>query len=493
MTAELHGVMAALSPGLVGFFLGAALGYRWYRDTPGAAYVFAGSGGVLAYLALALYIRWQDAQGAQVFSPALQPVLWFLLALAVCLLFWARPWGRVGQHVYPEVPGGGVGSGVLALVPMSAAVALLLALLAQNLAQVAINPLTSWDGLGLWTTWGEWFLHFDLDPEGARGRTRAEYGSFPWKHPRHPPTVYHLSAFSGYALTQTELLRGWLVPWSFIWLCGAAAVWGCVRACCTSRWMPAFAVVAYCSLPLLENHAILVGYADFWVAIVVTIAAAILAVALMTGNVGFWVVGLLCAVTPVGMKNTGILYSAALILPLLVIFGAGAMPRVFLALSAALIAAACWFYLVGFDLNLAGRRFALIRGDDAQVLFGGYKMAFEPYPLVDILRNEVWAFLVHQSFSIVALLLAVAIATSFLRGNALPAPHRRALLYLSSVAVALILAFMLPQFITRYAERFAEPGSDLGGSRFLLAVGPVAIMAMAIVVRSLETPQHDAQ
>ena len=457
----------------------------FYRGTPGAVAILAAAGGLIGYLSLALLIRLLDESGIQVFSQTLILSIWVLLttsAISLGMAVWR-------QAALADICSNSfIGTRVDVVVEsklMMPCIAVVALLAMQTIFQVVVTPVAGWDALGLWTTWAEFFLQFDHGVEGYLGKTRAEFGSFPEHHPRHPPTVYHLSAFSGFALENTNMLRGWLVPWTCIWGCGASAVWGFARGCCRSRWIPLLALWGYFSLPLLTNHAILVGYADFWIAILMTVAAAALATAIVGGGKSFWGVGLLCAVAPVGIKGTGLIYSLVLLLPLTAIFAFRLSSRSTTFVFLIMCVAALWLWVSGFDIQIAGQRFALVRGEEEQILAGGYVMAMDSYPTISILRNEFWALFMNQSFSLLFLLFVVSAAIGILN-HSVQCTHARALIFLLLVAVALVVAFSVPQLIREYAENFAEPRSDTGGSRFILALGPILIMATVLAARIME-------
>ena len=61
--------------------------------------------------------------------------------------------------------------------------------------------------------------------------------------------------------------------------------------------------------------------------------------------------------------------------------------------------------------------------------------------------------------------------------------------FLLGVATSLTLIFMVPQLVTHYSARFATPSSDLGLSRFLMAVGPIVLMTLGFVVRLVAIPR----
>ena len=345
--------------------------------------------------------------------------------------------------------------------------------------QAAISPVSGWDALGLWTSWGELFLRFELSPEGFRGKSRADGFSFPFSHRRHPPTIYHLSAFTGFALEGAVSFRGWLISSSFTWLCGAAMVWGGAVALSASRVIAAFAVYGYCSLPLLENHAILVGYADPWIAVVAAASGVFIALAFVFRKATFWILGVLFAVTPLLLRSQ-VLYTLALAVPLTGILVAQKNFKLLILLFIGAICVVGLAFLNGFDITLAGQRMALLNGERLEAVFGGRVFVFEPYASTQILINEAWRFLVNQSFSTIMLLALFGFLVMVSTMDSLGDSRRQALIFLLASAALLVLGFIFPQLSTDYSERFAAIGADKGHSRFLLPVGPLVILASAL-------------
>ncbi len=478
---ELAGSLTALSPAFCGALMGLALAAKYSREAPGTTAVLSGAGGVFGYLLLALVIQWQDARGAVVFSPFLKQALWILmLCLAVtCVRLWRNSTAKLaGLEV--------TGSAGSAASTLRWAMLFLFGLLVFSvLLQAAISPVSSWDGLGLWTTWADMLLEYEFDPEGYSGRTRAEHGAFSWRHPRHPPSLYYLVAFNGFAFNGSDLIRGWLIPWSAVWLCGAVVVWGAVRELSGSSHVALFSAYAYSALPLLENHAILVGYADFWNAILVTLAVACLSLALTGGSRLMWLFAVVATLSLTLLKNTGVLYVIAVTLPLVAVLLGRWSPLLLASLFIAILPLTAWFYFTGFNIQFTGFNFALIRGDAEQVIFGGWAMTFDRYPLWGIISNHAWAFFVNQSFSLVGTFWMLGLLVAMSLKTAACSTDRHALFYGLGAALGLIIVFSLPQLITSYAENYAISSSDLGNSRFLLPVGPVVIISTGLLSKVL--------
>ena len=267
---------------------------------------------------------------------------------------------------------------------------------------------------------------------------------------------------------------------------------GAVLTISRNYWLACLTAYAYFSLPLLENHASLVGYADLWVTVNVTIVAALFAVGLSHTGLGYLAVGVLLAFAPLALKNTGILYTASLLLPLLVVLLRERCPRVLAILLVLGSLAGLWIIFQGFDFSVAGTRYAIDWQDGWEIAFGGYTMSFNPFPLHRILYNHLWAFFVNQSFTTVVGLGLCSAGWLCARRGELEKNVSMPLQFLLGTALSVTIAFVLPQLATSYAERFAVPSSDIGMSRFLLSVPPILLMTLAFWPNMFNRPNSTA-
>ena len=452
-------------PGIVGALLSALFSIRFVSAAGGPTLLAAGFGGFFAYLLLAALLYAGNLLGVTVFRPGYLTALaavFTLSLLAVMRLAHFRPRFRVGYSLILTLP-------IFLIVGIS-------------LYHVALAPISSWDSLTMWVSHAHEYLQFD--------ESRSSGEAFESAHPRHPLTVVTIAAFSGHAASQGIAQLGPLSAWWFVWVSGAMALTGAVLTISRSYWLAGLAAYAYFSVPLLENHASLVGYADLWVTVNVTVVVALLTVGLSRAGVGYLALGVLLAFAPLAFKNTGILYSASLLLPLLVVLLRARFPRllaIILVLGALL---GLWAVLQGFDFNVAGRRYALDWTDSGQIAFGGYIMSFKPFSFDRILHNHLWAFFVNQSFSTVVGLGLCSAVWLFARRGELELNVSMPLQFLLGAAITLTTVFMLPQLVTSYAERFAVPPSDIGMSRFLLGVPPILLITLAFWPHMINRPRE---
>ena len=103
--------------------------------------------------------------------------------------------------------------------------------------------------------------------------------------------------------------------------------------------------------------------------------------------------GAALAMTPMLMKNTGVLYATAILLPLssVLVSKRNRAQVIWFALLAMMVISSAVYF--GFNLTVAGSQFALIPGRSIEVIFAGYTMEVGGYSLVDVLRNHFLGFL----------------------------------------------------------------------------------------------------
>lgn len=468
-----------LSPGILGSSLGVLLARVAGSRNAGLWHLHFAAGGILGYLALAIYIQALDKIGQRVFDSLPQLSL---IGLTGILVFFAIKSRRINTLV--AIAGTQKTSASFAYAGIVGGLAGLLVLVL--LYSVSHTPVMAWDALDMWVYRAKYFLLFDTTEWALDGFSRAEGDSFPWAHGRHPMTIIYLAAFSGYTTEGTEVLRGTLLPWIYVWICGAVAIYGLCREFGLSYGVTLLSVYAYLSTPLLEAHAYLVGYADLWVTVSVVTAAAMLAVGINHSSTYFKVAGIVMSFAPMAMKNTGVLYSISLILPLMLVSISAKFPRALLLSTLLLFITATVLIAVGFDVEFAGKRYALIYGVDAAVAFGGYEWPLILYSPIEVALNKLEAVFVNHSFSIIGLLVLIVVANFASKIHGVSTPLHDSQKYL--ILVVLIGAFVIsaPELLAVYSEQYAEAGSDTGASRFLMAFMLVGLLSVVPTAKLFE-------
>jgi hypothetical protein len=267
-----------LLPWLLGFALLSALDWPRPSTLPalpsaGSTALRLGTGYFVGALLLTLWMRALSATGIPFGRLSIGAPLF---VVAVTLLFWAARWQRIPLATLCDLPRFLIRPPLprwqrFAWTVLLAWLALRFALLA---AEVAWRPLYPWDAWVQWATkarvWYELgrivpFVHAEAWLAGATG---AYFDA----SPNYPATVPLLQVWSCIALgSWDDSAMNW--PWLLMAVALALAIYGALRD--TGLSLLAALVGAYLvvSLPLLDAHVALAGYADLMMACVYTLAA----------------------------------------------------------------------------------------------------------------------------------------------------------------------------------------------------------------------------
>ena len=267
-----------LLPWLLGFALLSALDWPRPSTLPavpsaGGTALRLGTGYFVGALLLTMWMRALSVTGIPFGRLSIGAPLF---AVAAALLFWAARGQRVPLATLSDLPRFLIrpplrGWQRFAWTVLLAWLALRFALLA---AEVAWRPLYPWDAWVQWATkarvWYELgrivpFVHAE---DWLAGATGAYFDA----SPNYPATVPLLQVWSCIALgSWDDSAMNW--PWLLMAVALALAIYGALRD--TGLSLLAALVGAYLvvSLPLLDAHVALAGYADLMMACVYTLAA----------------------------------------------------------------------------------------------------------------------------------------------------------------------------------------------------------------------------
>lgn len=354
-------------------------------------------------------------------------------------------------------------------------------------------PLSSWDGLGHWSVWPKLFIEYDFGLYEHRRGSRTLQSPFPLNH-RHPLTLVFLGAFSAVAQSLSGFFVGWMISSSIIYLCGAATVYAATTIISGSKLIGAIITLGYFSLPLLENHAVLLGYAEMWIVGGVVLAIALVSVAISTGCRATWILGLIVCATPLFVKNTGILYFSAVAVPSFLLFAKSRISLLSLAMTALLaviaVSVLVSFMPVDFSFQVLGTKVFLGRELLPVIeMLDGRRFVFGGTALCTIFENHFYMLVKNSSFSVLGLLLLISIivySAGSLRGEP---KLRQIFAFLVSSATLMLLGFALMQLSGDFSSRYSLPGSDTGSSRFLLPVGPIVLLLCSLLWRAADVSQ----
>lgn len=228
------------------------------------------------------------------------------------------------------------------------------------------------------------------------------------------------------------------------------------------------------SLPLLENHLLIGGYAESLMACSIVFSVVCFDVGLRTKHHIFQIIAVLFALSLVLLKNIGAIYAgcvlAALAIDYLARVREGSQKgywgrKKFLSLSAVLIVAMIVFLLVDkITINEHG---------DIFIAHHILDLVWQP---AGIIRNQLVSLFINSSFGQLALVYFFCTILFF------STPHSDDRSLAGWICISLIMLFLTSSQLFQYGYANAIPGSDTGNSRFsilFICLCPVVVGELA--------------
>lgn len=475
--------------------VGLALGLPWlagvlwlralWRDAPAGIWPMAlGYGGVLGLLAVTLLLRVQAAVGLPLNFAGPITVL-TLLALAGGWLAWRRLW--CDPEANPDASSNGIHWRGQKLWRLALFVVLLLWLgwrLVDLAQEIWWHPLYPWDAWTTWTVrprvWSEWhqLLPF-VDPRRwLADTTGSVYTIDAWTYPYTVPllALWPTLAYGAWNETAANL------PWLGVVLAlglgfyGQARLWGVAPlTALIFTWL-------LLSLPLLDTHVALAGYADLWLATVFGLAVIAFFQWVRDGDRRQGWLALLLALACPSIKLEGmvwlLLFPPALLAARLRGWWLLALAGVVLALGWV------WWLTGGVEFNIPGLGEFRLTPELIQVPYLGrfalgYRGSWDPV-MMNFLVLVNW----HLLGYLMLLATGVAVVSVFKRGAA--RWQRAGLVFVVTSLLALFVLFFLTD-----AQRWAEQYTSI--NRVFLEFVPAFLFWVLTVFHPTPFAAHPAR
>lgn len=420
----------------------------------------AGYGVVLGLVACGLLVAGRAAPGTELVSAAWP---WFAVTLVVVAI--AVAW-RVRRAPAPNAD-----AAPSERLPRWGWA--LLALLAWRFALIVdeawLRPVFAWD---TWIAWAAkakvWFesgqaAHYVpplswIDGVDANART-----SLAWHYPELLSRIdLWLASTSG---AWNEAAIG--LAWPALWLALLAGCYGQWRALGLAPTRAVLAVYALGSLPLINVHAALAGYADLWIAAILVFAVLAWQRWLMRGERAQFVLCIALLVLLPLIKFEGMVWAVAL--AALIVFGA-VPPRWRLGGVAIALVLAALAVLLSWWLKLAWLTTAL-------GILGGGSGGRSATSLFGVLRAFASGLFAQYNWHLLWLVVPTLVA---LRWRSLREDRALALL---ALFVAGALVFVVGLFTLTPAAKWAESNTAI--NRLVLQIVPVVVSLCALWLRDL--------
>jgi len=325
---------------------------------------------------------------------------------------------------------------------------------------LSLLPLAGWDALDYWA------------PEAMRlveHSTLADGSAFRMGY-IHPPTVSAIISWPAWVRVAFNIEFMDHFPWMLLMVAISLIVFGFAQIFTES--LPISLLLAYfaVSLPLVENHVLVSGYADLWVAASVMATTVCLTMWARSQQVVWLLLTLTLAFLPIMFRNNGAFYSITILgaVLLFVAFKIWGRFGVIVVITAVCVLLVLLFQF-GFELTMHdNNKFGVRVGDKKTILLLGYRR--DTFAVQDwrvALRSIANAATINSSFGLLfssALIVSIIIARS-----------KNARLIIVSVAAASIPAALLLLFFSAqvvsplFFEKYAQLHSDVGLSRFIMA------------------------
>ncbi|MEQ9465141.1 MAG: hypothetical protein RJQ10_15880 [Haliea sp.] len=378
---------------LVPLLLGLQLVARLVPATPARGWLVAGYGLLAGLLLWPLLLRLWAVCGL---PPGFWPPLGFAVLLLVALRWWSF------AQTTTVMPGAAAPTALPAGRVARLLCILLLALLSLRLLSLALEliwrPLFPWDATMHWATkarvWFEWqgFVPFVANDEWL---SLVGEGVFTDHHPDYPVTVPVWQYWLATALGRWDpaLIN---LPWLVCYCSLGMAFYGQARA----TGAPQVEVIVFLffllTLPLLNTHVALAGYADLFLATTFGLSLMALHNGSRGGQPWQWRLALFCALGCLLVKNEGFFWMLT-ILPGLWVARRRDARNVLLAIAGIAVAVALVLWLFPAEIAVAGHS------------LGSLDLGYRPGALSGILRSLLVLGNWHMALWYLLLLTALVI------------------------------------------------------------------------------------
>lgn len=360
-------------------------------------------------------------------------------------------------------------------------------------------PLFSWDGIDWWgriahrvavtqtiklppeawvnistPTWGL--------PSGSLTGSIEYSGVFAQSH-YHPPTLsYVLAAWALIASALDFNVTGvaWLLAWFSIFLVTVGLAYAQGAGMFKSLLLASLTF----SIPILENHALVWGYAEIWLTLFSLFSISFGYIFVKTFQRKYLIATVIFLVAMPWLKNTGLINS--LIIAFSLIFST--LIRSFSLKVASLrvlgIASGFCLVIMAFQLSPGGNLLHIDIHPEFVIHMAGRAIRFSTNNAQQVGANLVQAVFVNASFSLLwlaFLLIILAQLRDFFSANrkAKGSVYSLESVFIVITVVSHMGVYIGGQFFYQYLYESSLPGRDTGLSRLLLVVAPIIMSLTA--------------
>ena len=275
-----------------------AVGFVWVRadvhySTP-KAFLLAGVGGPIGYLVFAWILN--TAAGQLFFDDGNLGVIATVAGLQVAVLLYMATLSLMRR--------GASGFNIGARSPSAYLLLLWLISLTTFVYSIWWLPALGYDVLDHWAVKANQLIA-QLQPSGM--------GQLENMH-RHPNTLKWLLAWNAWASNETGGNTFILLPWLLMTFSLQVALVAFVLIISGSMTLGLLVATGAATVPLLENHVLLAGYAELPITVFLSLSCALVAIGILERRSGYQLMVIIVALALISLKGSGLLYA---LLPLI--------------------------------------------------------------------------------------------------------------------------------------------------------------------------------
>jgi len=331
------------------------------------------------------------------------------------------------------------------------------------------TPIFAWDALSTYRGW----LSFSLIYLGSSPEALVGEAPFWVKHPLTVSMIAALSSGAAQSL-QLDALSGALFPWLGALLCMGGIVFSVTQKHVGSSNLGLLMCAITTSIPLLENHALIPGYAEIWLALALTLSVAFIIDLIDRPSIVASSLTLTSLATLMLFKNTGILYLFCALLGIAM----GFLHRQ-QGLKRYLSPAVC---IICLTIALGGLVASItpIAGWTCKASWSGMSINLRLNDFSSVLHHASTALFINASFGFLPLAAGFSLVTLTRSAGGL----NTGAVISSAVGVGGLVLYLLLITGTDVGFAHSGPGFDTGGSRLLIPLIGVWVISLATQLAS---------
>lgn len=338
-------------------------------------------------------------------------------------------------------------------------------------------PPSAWDGIDSW---------FPRAIQLADQRLISLHEAHQYRHSLQLPLILGVGAA---VFRDSGVFGAALLPWSVV----CAGIIMCAAALCyeasRSVGFSTLCAIVVATVPLLQTHVLLAGYAEIWVAFYLLMAALVFIV--FKGRNLLKILFIACFLFFTStLKVTAVLYILPFVIVSVCRHASQSREGLVLLFGSTIIILVA--ISTGFLFEVGNHKLGIVHQNATKLFFGGYRFIYALSDPLGVINSIINSLIMNVSFSLSCFFI-IAVRISCLCCPVRP----RELVYLLDVALVGCALWLLPLMVEPYFRQYAA--NDIGLTRFALPLvllgltTSLAIIPTLVYGRSFQSKPRDCE